>query len=79
MPNNLPISCFFTLWTVLDPTLAISVVMGTNIKKAGIFIKPKLNGALIFKYFPEITKPMAPMIEIKKPNAAEHPIATFIG
>ena len=26
-----------------------------------------------------LPKPMAPIIEIKKPNAAEQPIATFIG
>ena len=47
IPNNFPISFLFTLWTVFAPTLAINVVMGTNIKKAGILTKPKLKAPFI--------------------------------
>ena len=32
------------------------MVIGTKIKKAGILTKPKLNGASILRYFPEIIK-----------------------
>ena len=44
-----------------------------------MFINPKLNGALTFKQFPKIAKPVAPTKAIKKPMAADVPIATFIG
>ena len=57
----------------------MNVVIGTNIKKAGMLTKPKLKGASMLRYFPDIIKPRAPTIEIKKPKAAEQPIATFIG
>ena len=46
-----------------------------NIKKAGIFKKPKLKGRSLSKYLPEIKKPIAPNKAIKKPIAAELPIA----
>ena len=60
------------------PYLAIRVVIGTNIKKAGIFIKPILKGKLAPKNEPEIKKPIAPTIEITKPIAAALPIALVI-
>ena len=60
------------------PILAIKVVIGTIIKKAGIFIKPTLRGKFAFKYEPEIKKPIAPHSAIKKPMAAAEPIALFI-
>ena len=47
IPNNLVINFLSILWTVLAPNLAINIVMGTNIKKAGILMKPMLNGAFI--------------------------------
>ena len=37
------------LWTVLAPIRAMKVVIGINIKKAGIFIKPILSGRPEFK------------------------------
>ena len=37
------------LWLFLAPNLAINVVIGTNIKNAGILIKPTLNGKFAFK------------------------------
>ena len=55
------------LWTVLAPILAINVVIGINIKKAGIFINPTLNGKLTLRSKPDIKKPVAPNKEIKKP------------
>ena len=66
------------LCTVLAPILAINVVIGIKIRKAGTFIKPILSGKLDFKKFPEIKKPIAPNSAIKKPIAAELPIALFI-
>ena len=63
---------------VLAPTLAIKVVIGINIKKAGIFINPILKGKLAFKKEPEIKKPIAPTIAIINPIAAALPIAFFI-
>ena len=50
-----------------------------NIKKAGMFKKPILKGRLLSKYLPEIKKPTAPNKAIKKPMAAELPIALVIG
>ena len=44
-PNNLVIKFLSVLCTVFAPSFAIKIVIGTNIKKAGIFIKPKLKGA----------------------------------
>ena len=44
-----------------------------------MFKNPKLSGALILKYVPELAKPMVPVSEIKKPIAAELPIAILIG
>ena len=46
------------------PTLAITIVIGINIKKAGIFINPTLNGKLAFRNEPVIKKPIAPNKEI---------------
>ena len=63
---------------MLAPTLAIMVVIGTNIKKAGIFIKPKLNGKSALRINPEIKKPVAPNKAIMKPIAAALPIAILI-
>ena len=37
------------LCTVFAPNLAMIVVIGTKIKKAGMFTKPRLKGALIPK------------------------------
>ena len=50
-----------------------------NIKKAGILIKPMLNGRFAFKKDPEIKKPIAPNIEITNPTDAALPIALLIG
>ena len=47
IPNNLVINFLSILWTVFAPNLAINIVMGTNIKKAGMFIKPMLKGIFI--------------------------------
>ena len=55
------------------------ILIGTKIKKAGILINPKLRGASILRNFPDIAKPVAPIIDIKKPKVAEQPMATFIG
>tara|TARA_B100001250_G_C19334899_1_gene586365 strand:- start:19 stop:354 length:336 start_codon:yes stop_codon:yes gene_type:complete len=55
------------------------MVIGMNIKKAGIFINPILNGKLAFKNDPDIKKPTAPNKAIIKPMAAALPIALFIG
>ncbi len=52
--------------------------MGTNIKKAGMFKKPKLKGILAFKKLPDTKNPAAPKSAIKKPMAAALPIALFI-
>ena len=38
-----------------------------------------LKGAFILRYFPVTTKPIVPTTAIKKPIAAEVPIATLIG
>ena len=43
-----------------------------------MFIKPKLRGKFTFKYDPEIIKPNAPKIDMKKPIVAALPIALFI-
>ena len=61
------------------PTLAIKVVIGINIKKAGIFIKPMRRVKLASKKEPYIKKPRAPTIAIINPIAAALPIAFFIG
>ena len=68
----------FILWTAIAPILAINIVMGIKIKNAGILTNPKLSGTSILRYVPEIAKPKAPMIETKKPMAAELPIALLI-
>ena len=36
------------LWTVLAPILAMKVVIGIKIRKAGTFINPILSGRLEF-------------------------------
>ena len=51
------------------PTLAINIVIGIKIKKAGIFKKPMLSGKFVFRKLPVIRKPSAPNNEIKKPIA----------
>jgi len=53
------------LCTVFAPILAITVVMGTNIKKAGMFKKPKLKGILAFNKLPDTKNPTAPKSAIK--------------
>ena len=68
-----------SLLTVLAPTLAINMVIGINIKKAGIFMNPTLNGKSAFKKEPEIKKPIVPNKEITEPMAAALPIALLIG
>ena len=78
IPKNLLILFLSNLWTVLAPIPAMKVVIGINIKKAGIFKKPILNGRLLSKIFPEIKKPIAPNSAIKKPIAAALPIAFVI-
>ena len=78
MPKNLLILFLSILCTVLAPILAMKVVIGIKIKKAGTFKKPTLKGKLVFKYLPETKKPVAPNKAIKKPIAAELPIALFI-
>ena len=65
-------------WTVLAPILAINVVIGIKIKKAGIFKKPILKGKFVFKILPLKKKPIAPNKAIKKPIAAALPIALLI-
>ena len=56
----------------------MKVVIGINIKNAGMFIKPILSGRLEFKKLHEIKKPIAPNRAIRKPIAAALPIALFI-
>ena len=53
----------------------MNIVMGINIKKAGIFIKPTLKGNSIFKINPEYQNPIAPHKAIIKPIVAALPIA----
>ena len=43
-----------------------------------MFKKPKLKGILAFKKLPDTKNPAAPKSAIKKPMAAELPIALFI-
>ena len=49
IPNNLFIFFLSIRCTVFAPTLAINVVIGIKIKKAGMLIKPILNGKFVFK------------------------------
>ena len=49
MPKNLCNLALSILFEVLAPTLAINIVIGINIKKAGILIKPMLNGKFAFR------------------------------
>ena len=53
----------------------MNIVIGMNIKNAGIFINPTLNGKSAFKNEPVIKKPNAPNKEITEPIAAALPIA----
>ena len=79
IPKNL---CNFALSILLDllaPTLAINIVIGINIKKAGTLIKPILRGKLAFKYDPVKKKPSPPNKAIINPIAEALPIALFIG
>ena len=57
----------------------MKVVIGIKIRKAGIFIKPILNGRFTFKYVPVIKNPIAPKEAIISPIAAALPIALLIG
>ena len=57
----------------------MKVVIGINIKNAGMFINPTLKGKLTSKKEPEIKKPIAPTIAIINPIAEALPIAFFIG
>ena len=66
------------LCTVLAPIRAMKVVIGINIKNAGMFIKPILSGRLEFKKLPERRNPIAPNKAIKKPIAAALPMALLI-
>ena len=63
----------------LAPTLAINIVIGINIKKAGTFINPILKGNLTFKINPEYQNPIAPHKAIIKPIVAAVPMAFLIG
>ena len=63
---------------MLAPTLAINIVIGINIKKAGILIKPTLNGKFAFKYEPVKKKPNPPNNAIINPIAEALPIALFM-
>ena len=63
----------------MAPTRAINDVMGMNIKKAGIFTKPKLKGRFAFSKKPDVKKPNEPINAITNPIAAELPIALLIG
>ena len=67
------------VWTIFAPTLAIKDVIGINIKKAGIFTKPKLKGRFAFSKKPDVKKPIEPIDAIINPIAAELPIALLIG
>ena len=78
IPKSTWTLAFSSLWTVFAPILAINVVMGTNIRKAGIFTKPMLRGMSTFLYNPEKKKPIAPNNEIINPMAAALPIALLI-
>ena len=60
-------------------TKAMKDVIGINIKKAGIFTKPKLIGRFAFSKKPDVKKPIEPIDAITKPIAAELPIALLIG
>ena len=79
IPKNLCNLALSILLDLLAPNLAISIVIGINIKKAGILIKPMLNGKLAFKYEPVKKKPNPPNTAIINPIAAALPIALFIG
>ena len=61
------------------PIRAIKDVIGINIRKAGIFTKPRLKGRFAFNKNPEVKKPIEPIDAITNPMAAELPIALLIG
>ena len=63
----------------MAPTRAINDVIGINIKKAGIFTKPRLKGRFAFSKNPEVKKPIEPIEAMTNPIAAELPIALLIG
>ena len=79
IPNSFVTIFLSSLCTVFAPIFAITVVIGTNIKKAGILINPILKGKFASKYDPEIKKPNAPKRAIINPIAAALPIALLIG
>ena len=54
------------------------MVIGIKIRKAGIFIKPKLRGMLVLIINPEITNPKQPNTAIKNPMDAALPIDLFM-
>ena len=72
------INSLLILWTVVAPTFAIRIVIGINIRKAGIFIKPTLKGKSVLIAIPDNKNPRHPNIDIKKPIEAALPIALFI-
>ena len=78
MPKNLWTFILSIACTVLAPTLAIIVVTGTKIRKAGIFIKPILNGRFVLNKVPDVKNPIAPNKEIINPIDAAVPIAFLI-
>ena len=51
-------------------------MIGINIKNAGIFIKPILNGKLVSKKKPDVKNPIAPNKAMIKPIAAALPEMT---
>ena len=78
-PNNFVTFFLSILWIIFAPTLAINIVIGIKIKKAGILINPMLSGIFACKKDPDIKKPMEPNKAIIKPIAAALPIALLIG
>ena len=60
---------------MVAPIFAIMMVIGINIKKAGIFIKPALKGISVLINIPETRNPKHPNTDIKKPMEAALPIA----
>ena len=64
-PNNLLILFLSILWTVLAPILAMKVVIGIKIKKAGMFKKPMLKGKSSSEWREYATKCMVEIMDNK--------------
>tara|TARA_B100000614_G_scaffold38736_1_gene31511 strand:+ start:479 stop:871 length:393 start_codon:yes stop_codon:yes gene_type:complete len=79
MPKNICNLDFSILCAEFAPTLAINIVIGIKIKKAGKFINPMLSGKLAFNIKPEYQNPIAPHKAIIKPIVAALPMAFLIG